>query len=828
MARRARRVRWLGILTAALLVALAIPVWAAGGGNGGADKEKAGEEAQELEEGMNTFYEARTAPAASIAPGAYRAAANYAAGVQTTASGTWTEIGPYNYQTDDPRYVDPAWSNSGAGAGLATGRITALAVRSDGQTVFAGAADGGVWKSTDGGAHFTPVFDSQASMSIGALAIDETGGGGYTVYAGTGEANTSSDSYAGVGILKSTDGGATWSQVGGTQLDGALIWRIVVDASHTVYAATSHGLFRMEPGESSWTRILGVDPTNGNFVLNMVTDVVIKSGTSGATAQVLAIVGFREGAPTNGLYWSTNGGDSFTGPLQPQGYVSSKNQGRATAAFSADGSRLYVMVQDPKALLNGLPTIFGGLYLSKNGVSGPFNQIASPNKLAASGSAQNTGRIGPGYKPGVQAWYNQFIAVDPANADHVYMGLEEVYETTNAGTSWTTIGPYWNFGFKCFTYDPFPGTCPNTTHPDQHAIALAAGRVFVGNDGGVFSRSITDHAPGGWTNLNATLNTLQFYFADASQPEGGPMTIYGGLQDNGTAKVTPGVEASQPFGGDGGDTMVDPRNPDHVVTEYVNLSMAKSMDGGQHWEDIAPVDPLPRFIAPFGADLTEPDTWVAGGNYVWVSTDGWDTTADSWQPAYNVGAGRSITAIEASGGTIYATWCGPCNPSFTTGTGFKSGIATNYGGTWHQLTSLPLLDATTGASTRYPASVTVDPADPAHAYVTYSGYSRRWIIGPLDPGVGHVFETTDGGATWTDISGDLVDAPADDLVIVNDHLVVATDVGVFEAGMQGGTWTKLAGLPTVVTDDLAVTPNHDLIIAATHGRGLWSFATSGL
>src|SRR6185436_7682291 len=150
-----------------------------------------GEEAQELEEGMDTFYEARTAPGTSIAPGAYRAAATYAAGVRAATTARWSEIGPYRYQTDDARYVDPEFSNSGAGAGLATGRITALAVRSDGRTVFAGAADGGVWKSTDGGAHFTPTFDTQASLSIGALAIDETGGGHYTVYAGTGEANTS-------------------------------------------------------------------------------------------------------------------------------------------------------------------------------------------------------------------------------------------------------------------------------------------------------------------------------------------------------------------------------------------------------------------------------------------------------------------------------------------------------------------------------------------------------------------------------------------------------------------------------------------------------------
>jgi photosystem II stability/assembly factor-like uncharacterized protein len=815
------RFKWLGMLVVALLVAAAVPVRAASGGNGGADKAAPGEEAHEIEETLDSFYEARSAPNEAIAPGAYRAAAAYASRVRTATTGAWTEIGPYNMQSDDPRYIDPVNSNSGAGAGLTTGRITALAVRPDGRTVFAGAADGGVWKSTDGGAHWTPVFDRQASLSIGAIAIDETGGGGYTVYVGTGEANTSSDSYAGVGVMKSTDGGSTWSQVGGTQLDGALIWKILVDPAHRVYAATSHGLFRMLPGQTSWTRILGVNAAPGDIVQNMVSDITLQPGTSGASGKLLAIVGWREGASTNGMYWSTDGGDHFTGPLQPQGYVSQASQGRATAAWSADGSRLYVMVQDPKMLSNNPQTVFGGVYVSKSGVSGPFNQIASPNKLATNGSAQQTGNIGPFYKPGVGAWYNQFIAVDPADANHVYVGLEEVYETTNGGSSWTTIGPYWNFPFKCFSYDPFPGTCPNTVHPDQHAIALANGKVWVGNDGGVFSRSLSNHVAGGWTNLDATMNTLQFYYAEASQPPGGRLTIYGGLQDNGTAKVIPGIEASEPFGGDGGDVIVDPRNPDKVVTEYVELTMAKSLNGGRTWTDIAPGDPLARFIAPFGADISRPSTWVAGGNNVWVSTDGFGTTVSSWVPVFNQGAGRSTTAVESSNGTVYAAWCGPCNPSFTTGAGFKSGISTNYGGTWHQLTP-PL-------ATRFPTAVTIDPANAAHAYVTYSGYSRRWIIGPLDPGVGHVFETNDGGAHWTDISGDLVDAPANDVVLVNGKLVVATDVGIFESGIHGGTWTKVGtNLPTVVTNDLAVTPNRDLIIAATHGRGLWSIPTSSL
>ena len=193
----------------------------------------------------------------------------------------------------------------------------------------------------------------------------------------------------------------------------------------------------------------------------MITDVTLRPGTGGAHGDIVAVRGWREGAPDNGLYESTNGGDSFTGPLRPQGYVSGKAQGRVTLAWASNGTWLYAMVQDPKALLNGLGTIFEGLYLSTRGTAGPFNQIASPHKLATSGSALKSGLIGPGYSPGVQAWYNQFLIVDPTDKTHVYMGLEEVFETTNAGTSWTADGPYWNYSFKCdLTY-----TCPGTTPP---------------------------------------------------------------------------------------------------------------------------------------------------------------------------------------------------------------------------------------------------------------------------------------------------------------------------------------------------------------------------
>jgi photosystem II stability/assembly factor-like uncharacterized protein len=786
-----------------------------------------GDESAELVQSLVEYFGQRAAPADQAPAAAWPAAVSYAKTVKASSTTAWTEIGPKNYQTDDPNYADPNFSNAGAGAGYASGRITALAALRDGKTVFAGGADGGVWKSTDAGQHWTPLFDSQDTLAIGTITIDEAKGG-YTVYVGTGEANTSADGYAGVGILKSTDGGATWSRMGGDELVGALISRIVVDPTdHSrLYAATSHGLYRWTSGATSWQRILG---SGSNPVANFVSDVALRPGTGGATGDIVAVIGWRDGAATNGLYESKDGGNTFSGAYNPQGYVSPKSQGRVSLSYAADGSKLYAVVQDP-SLFNvpGAKTNLEGVYVSRNGdPQGPFNQVANSSNLANTGSAMKPNAIGKGYQPGVQTWYDQFIQVDPANPNHVYLGLEEVYETTDGGVSWTTLGPYWNFPFSCWSSNPLGGTCPNTTHSDQHAITIANGTVWVGNDGGVWSRPLSVHTNvnGSWTNMNRTLGTLQFYYAGAGQAPNGPLTIYGGLQDNGTAKVIPGQLATEPFGGDGGDTQVDPTNPDNVITEYTDLAMAASNDGGHSWRSIAPNDPNPRFIAPFSMDPTNTQHFVAGGQFVYDSTKGFNTvcngTTCDWQVVYNQGTGHTTTAIAAVGSMTYAAWCGPCNPSFSTGTGFASGIATNYGGAWHQLTP-PL-------TSRYVSSLTVDPANPAHAYAVYSGYSRHWIISPFDPGVGHVFETTDGGATWANISGDLVDAPADDLVIVNGHLVVATDIGVYVSGIHGGAWLRLgAGLPNTPVNDLTVAPRGDLIIAATHGRGLWSIPTSAI
>jgi hypothetical protein len=844
-------------VTVVVVGAAVTPVFA--GSNGGSlqsnrslhSETDAAEGADEIIGGALSFSISRTAPGSTVSANAFTSA--FAAGrALPLAPGTWSQVTTQAYDSDAFNYRDPNISNSGGGSGLVSGRMTGLAV--DPVTpslVYAGAADGGVWKSTDSGAHWTPVFDDQPSSAVGAVAINPAD---RSVWAGTGENNTAFENYTGTGIYRSTDGGATWHQVGGSEVANATVGKIEFDGVGSVYAATDVGLFKHSASTTagSWTKVLDA-PMQGfdaiPYGLSIVNDVVVQPHTGGNV--VVASMAWRNGAPYNGIYVSRDGGASFS-RAKLGGAINPKAVGRASLAYSADGSKLYSVIEDTvlfnKPNIQTANTVMMGVFVAPTGnPNGPWNRIAGYRKLANSGSAL---KLSKGYSPGVQAWYNQFITVDPNNANHVYLGLEEVFETRNGGSTWHTIGPYWNFGFACWQQDP--DSCPKTTHSDQHAVAIGGGKVYVGNDGGVWSRSLTQSPDSvtGWHDLNRTLHTLQYYYAasghvSAQFGHGAGTAIWGGMQDNGVSAIFPGVaDMVSPFGGDGGDNIVDPANADRVVSEYTDNDMWSTTNGGYSpggsiyaWKEItpscgaflytpSPCDPFPRFIAPFEADPANGNHWVTGGAYVWDNGGkGWDTSCSAsacdWKIVDDLGgSGGSTTALAVDGDVIYAGWCGPqnaCNPSTlsTTGEGFTSGIRTNIGGTWHSVSEA-------GLPNRYVNSLVLDLSNPAHVYAVFGGFSRRWVP---NAGVGHVFESHDGGASWTDISGNLPDAPADDLVISRGTLVLATDVGVFSTSQASpGAWTRYGnGLPSAVAVDLSYMPDGK-IMAATHGRGLWKIA----
>jgi hypothetical protein len=432
-----------------------------------------------------------------------------------------------------------------------------------------------------------------------------------------------------------------------------------------------------------------------------------------------------------------------------------------------------------------------------------------------------------GFYPGVQAWYNQYILADPRNPEHVYLGLEEIYESTDGGTTWRTVGPYWNFDVSCNPKGDTPYACPRTTHPDQHGAMLYKGQFWAGSDGGVWRRPMTWHRRGHWTDLNATLHTTQNYSIGVGKVPSG-LAYWGGLQDNGESYTTPAMSRiEQAFTGDGTDTIVDPSNGDRAVVGYVYMDWYKTTDAGVNETEISPscitatdppadCDPNPRFISPIEKDVTNPAHWVTGGQYVWDDTKAWDTVCNGtdgcdWKRVYDLGDGNQTTALAANGQTTYAAWCGGgCNP-----TTFSRGLATNYGGSWHQL-------SLAGVPDRYITSISVSRDDPAHVFISVGSYSRRWIP---TAGYGHVFESTDGGATWTNVTGNLPDAPAYRVVQLGKRLLVGSEVGAYVArtGTPGRQlrWSQLGrGLPNVTVWDLT-TSGRSTVVAGTHGSGDW-------
>ena len=276
-----------------------------------------------------------------------------------------------------------------------------------------------------------------------------------------------------------------------------------------------------------------------------------------------------------------------------------------------------------------------------------------------------------------------------------------------------------------------------------------------------------------------------------------------------------------------------------MITEYTSLTALKSTDGGANWHFIVPADPDPRFISPIAMDRTNSNHLLAGGAIVWNSEAG-IAGITSWTNIFDVrtatgaNAAAEVTALDGVtiGGVQYiaAAWCGSCNASFATGGGFHSGIvfmkSTDGGATWTVTQqSVTNSSSSTSIAKRYISGVRIDTANPSHVYVSLSGYSRKWMIGPDDPGVGHIFESSDGGATWGNVSGGLPDDPMDDVVFQNGHLYAATDFGVFESPDDGATWFRYGtGLPNVVVDQLTVDPNGNLV-AATHGRGIWTIGS---
>jgi photosystem II stability/assembly factor-like uncharacterized protein len=680
------------------------------------------------------------------------------------AEGTWVLRGPLNVG----------------------GRVTdVIGDRADANKFYVGSASGGVWKTTDGGATFTPIFDGQGSLSIGALALDPRSSD--ILYVGTGEANpgSASTTYPGDGVWKTTDGGATWQHLG---LDPTLaIGSIVVDPRNpnNVFAAATgnlfvrnadRGVYRSQDAGLTWTKVLFV--ADGVGAIDLALDPVDPTRVFAAMWDRFRSVKERiYGGPGSGLFRSIDGGTTWT-------------KLTSVPVTTTEPSRIGVAIAPSSP-----STVYTAVYRkSDQGLDGLFRSTDGGNTWTRRTATNLTGIIG------AQGFWSGRVFVHPTNPSEIWVDGVGLARSTDGGASFASV---------------------SGMHVDHHAQWFFPGNpsiILKGNDGGLYRST---NGGTSWTHFN-NLPISQFYTVEAHPAE--PFKLYGGLQDNGVKRtVTGGLsDWSNVIGGDGLEVHVDPRSTQVIYAESQFGALRRSTDGGATFGSATsgltgrlgwktPIAPDP---SSGGTGTTS--TVYAGSHMLFRSTN----SAGSWTAISGDLTNGNQGVSPVVFGTITTIAVAPTNRN-TLYIGTDDGnvwVTRNGGSTYTRIdAALPDLWVT---------RVAVDPRNDAIAYATFSGFR-------VDQPLPHVFRTTDFGTTWTDISGDLPDAPVNEIVIDPNQsttLYVGTDVGVFVTHDTGGTWEPLGtGMPDgSLVSDLALLPGSPpTLLASTFGRSIYSMELPG-
>jgi photosystem II stability/assembly factor-like uncharacterized protein len=676
-------------------------------------------------------------------------------------------------------------------------RVAALAgVPGDPNIWYAGAASGGVFKSTDGGFRWNPIFDEQSAAAIGTLAVAPSDPN--TVWAGTGEAWAIRDiDVGGDGVYKSTDAGKTWTNMG-LPASGR-VGRIVIDPKDAgvVYVCAlgrmtapqqERGVFKTTDGGKTWTRSLFVDPKTGCSGLAMDAHDS-KTLFAGAWQVEMHTYAERSGGPGSGVYVSHDAGatwariDGHGLPVSPFGKVD-------VAVAPTDSQRVYALIET-----NGQ----GSLWRSDDG-GGNWAVVSTDRTLI--------GRAG----------YYIRVAVSPADKDTVFVSSSVFHVSTDGG--------------KTFQDKRWGG--------DNHEIwfdPTNAKRFGISFDGGL---AITTN--GGEGMRNVTLPIGQMYHVAVDDQI--PYRVYSNMQDNGTMRMP-----LLPFGQNGGQertlggcesgfTLPDPHRADVVwascygaeVTRWDGASQrARSVSPWLHSLSSPPADTRYRchWTAPLAADPFDPDTVYFGCQMVLKTAD----AGQSWHEVSPDLSTRDPSRLIASGGVIgdnlgqfygevvFAIAPSPIQKGLIwagTNDG-KIWLTTKGGGQWTDVTAnvrgLPVWGTIT--------AIQPSAFDPAVAYVSVDAHL-------MDDPAPYIFKTTDFGKTWAPLSANLPKGPLAYVRNVSEDpnqkglLFAGTGNALYYSLNDGGAWTRLKdGLPPVQTTWTVVQKRfHDLVVS-TYGRGLY-------
>jgi photosystem II stability/assembly factor-like uncharacterized protein len=638
------------------------------------------------------------------------------------------------------------------------------------ERIWAGAAGGGVWHSVDSGQTWQSQWHDEDVLNVGSLAIDPSNPD--VIYCGTGEANLSADSYAGVGLYRTLDAGKTWHLHASSEKTGVptRIGVIAIDpfdARHIRIGGVGFaemgggpndlgGMFFSQDGGVTWKRETFVLHTN-YWCHSIVFDPKTK-GTMYAT--------FTARGARSGIYRSIDGGLTWaqlTSKLFPSSSI-----GRTSLAISLSNPKvLYAFATDETSL-------------SSDMLLGVFR--------TANGGKSWTNVAGTHFKDEGQISYGNTIAVHPKNPNHVICGGVDLHLSTDGGAHWKQVTK-WDAG---------RGIDAFYAHADHHGLLMPSakpGRIYDPNDGGL---DISEDGGLTWVNRSNGLAATMYYDLDVSQSDG--RVFGGGAQDNGTVMTTAGRvdDHREILGGDGGWMVIDPKDAGHIYASAQHFFIVRFRAGGN--KNVTPPasenEQNSVWMCYITMDPNDPKTVFTASSRVWRTKDDGNT----WVPVSATLDGSIISAIEIASANSKQIYVGTENGGF-----FRS---VDGGNTW----------SANLAGTLPGHSITRLSASPVDANLVFAAIANF--------GHPHIFRSKDGGLTWTDVDkGQLPDVAHHSIAIPRlspKTIYVCNDVGVFASIDSGDTWMNLTrNLPHTMVVDLVYHEKDGTLNAATYGRSLW-------
>jgi len=832
------------------------------------------------EEVNDWFYRRRAWPNEAIDPEAYPNALAEAAKMPVLshpATGKHGTLETFSWQNIGPYSID--------------GRVSCIATHPiDSNTFYIGAAAGGLWKTTNHGTSWRCVTDTFGMLASGCVAIDPVQP--ETIYLGQGEPNQSGDSYPGNGLWKSTDGGDSWTYLGFAK--SQYIGKIIIDPNNhnTIFIAvpgpsalsdSNRGVFRSFDGGLTWSRSLFVrlgkaktsnsvgfidvamNPTNSGELVAFAWDHLTSLGSGFSTGSTGPNSGVWRTVDT-GKTWSRI--DTVAGSGLPNG-VKTKVLGRGAVLWTVGGHgklpQTYVFAAYTRADTNIVTHYmtddnFEGLYRSGDEGLTWTKVIDSTLRIPMGGvQGKDSANI-----TNAQGGYDLYLAANPARPGEVYLGGIDVFRSTDFGLSFKDITN---------SYSQYYVKDNRQQHSDQHGLAFTAAPsgtdMIVVSDGGVFH---TNDFGSTW-NQTTGLPITMFYAIEpwkggmqntASLINASDLKVFGGTQDNGTVAhgLTPDTNFAWINAGDGGVAASNPDDSTEVVTSLqlgvifarnsldslvpAPLAMRDTThDARPRWHTLSyrllrgqqsqtDTTESCAFIAPVVLDNQHPTDLYTGRCHVYRAVLDWNDLENTkwyrWSPQL---AGNPANDSQWYYGDLETIAIGPRDvaghPMLWAG-GYI--YATPSSALWRTVLDPTRRDTTqpkwipinSGLPGTTISCIVPDRTDSLTAFITTMGSSSS--------DGQHVLRTTDGGAHWTNISGNLPHAPISAMVIdslaergnpalKNQILIVGTDVGVYVTVNGGTSWSAFgSGMPHIIVNDLKIYKN--MLIAATHGRSLYA------